>query len=147
MSSTASRYVTFFWELEVYLLCSQVSFEIFDFSKSFPNEEKYSLTNQIRRSSRAIGAQIAEAWGKRRYERHFISKLTDADGEQEETVHWLMVAEKCGYLSGETALRLRDDCAAIHRMLQSMQDKSHLFCRGFGPKPEDTSDNDGSPSQ
>lgn len=61
----------------------------------------YSLTDQVRRSSRSVGAQIAESWGKRRYEKHFISKLTDADGEQLETQHWIEVALDCGYISNE----------------------------------------------
>ena len=63
-----------------------------EISKNFPREELFALTDQIRRSSRAIGAQLAEAWGKRRYEKHFISKLTDADAEQMETQHWIGIA-------------------------------------------------------
>ena len=72
-------YVKSFRDLEVYKLARQLAKEIFEVSKSFPKEEMYSLTDQIRRASRSIGGQIAEAWGKRRYQRHFISKLTDAD--------------------------------------------------------------------
>jgi len=82
-------YVKSFRDLEVYKLAREVSKEIFLLSKEFPKEEKYSLTDQIRRSSRSVGAQIAEAWGKRKYELHFISKLTDADSEQLETQHCL----------------------------------------------------------
>jgi len=82
-----------FRDLEVYKLSREVSKEVFVLSKSFPGEEKYSLTDQIRRSSRSVGAQISEAWGKRRYEMHFISRLTDADFEQMETQHWLEIAE------------------------------------------------------
>ena len=62
----------------------------------FPGKRIYALTDQIRRASRSIGAQIAEAWGKRRYEKHFVSKLTDADAEQLETQHWLSIAVFCG---------------------------------------------------
>ena len=87
-------YVKSFRDLEVYKLAREVSKEIFIISKEFPKEERYSLTDQIRRSSRSVGAQIAEAWGKRRYEMHFISKLTDADAEQLETQHWLEVSEE-----------------------------------------------------
>jgi four helix bundle protein len=76
-----------FRDLIVYQKARQLSKEIFQVTKSFPREETYSLTDQIRRSSRSIGAQIAEAWAKRRYEKHFLSKLTDADGEQQETQH------------------------------------------------------------
>lgn len=74
--------------------------------KKFPKEEMYSLTDQVRRSSRSIGAQIAEAWGKRKYERHFVSKLTDADGEQLETQHWIETALDCSYVSAEVATKL-----------------------------------------
>lgn len=79
-------------ELDVYKLARQLAADIFKISKNFPKEEMYSLTDQIRRSSRSIGAQLAEAWAKRRYEKHFISKLTDADGEQQETKHWIETA-------------------------------------------------------
>ena len=85
-------YVKSFRDLEVYKLARQLAKEIFEVSKSFPKEEMYSLTDQIRRASRSIGGQIAEAWGKRRYQRHFISKLTDADGEQLEAQHWIETA-------------------------------------------------------
>ncbi len=78
-----SNFVHNFRELNVYKLAKQLSLEIFHLTKSFPKEETYSLTDQIRRSSRSVGAQIAESWGKRRYERHFISKLTDAEAEQD----------------------------------------------------------------
>ena len=88
-------YVKSFRDLEVYKLAREVSKEIYFLSKEFPKEEKYSLTDQIRRSSRSVGAQIAESWGKRRYELHFISKLTDADSEQLETQHWIEVSEEC----------------------------------------------------
>ena len=91
------EYVKSFRDLEVYKLTREVSKKVFVLSRKFPREEQYSLTDQMRRSSRSVGAQIAEAWGKRRYELHFISKLTDADGEQLETQHWLEVAEEaCG---------------------------------------------------
>lgn len=76
-------YVDSFRDLEVYKLSRELASSIFSLTKQFPNEEKFSLTDQVRRSSRSIGAQIAEAWAKRRYEKHFISKLTDADGEQQ----------------------------------------------------------------
>jgi len=81
------EYVKSFRDLEVYKLSREVSKEIFIITKNFPREEMYSLTDQMRRSSRSVGAQIAEAWGKRRYEMHFVSKLTDADSEQLETQH------------------------------------------------------------
>jgi four helix bundle protein len=81
-------YARSFRDLLVYQRAFIVSQRIFNLSKGFPEEEKYALTSQIRRASRSIGANITEAWAKRRYERHFVSKLTDADGEQMETQHW-----------------------------------------------------------
>jgi four helix bundle protein len=88
----------------------------------------YSLTDQVRRSSRSIGGQIAEAWGKRRYEKHFVSKLTDADGEQLETQHWIETALDCSYLSKEVAHDLPEQYASVGKMLNSMISKSSSFC-------------------
>jgi four helix bundle protein len=122
-------YVRSFRELEVYRLAREVSKEIFILSKEFPKEEKYSLTDQIRRSSRSVGAQIAEAWGKRKYELHFISKLTDADSEQLETQHWIEVSEENNYINSETTKSLLSKCESIGNMLQSMIDKSPSFCK------------------
>jgi four helix bundle protein len=122
-------YVKSFRDLEVYKLAREVSKEIFILTKNFPKEETYSLTDQIRRSSRAVGAQIAEAWGKRRYENHFIAKLTDADAEQLETQHWLEESEECKYLKTETSKLLLQKCESIGKMLQSMIDKSSTFCK------------------
>ena len=122
-------YVKSFRDLEVYKLAREVSREIFILSKEFPKEEKYSLTDQMRRSSRSVGAQIAEAWGKRKYEHHFISKLTDADSEQLETQHWLEVSEECCYINSETSYSLLLKCESIGKMLQSMIDKSATFCK------------------
>jgi len=117
-----------FRDLSVYQKAKTVSRAIFETSKSFPREESYSLTDQIRRSSRSIGAQIAEAWAKRRYERHFISKLTDADAEQMETQHWLSEACDCQYLDPNQAKELTEELLQIGRMLNSMMEKAHLFC-------------------
>lgn len=81
------EYVESYKDLDVYKAARQLAKEIFSITKNFPRDEMFSLTDQIRRSSRSIGAQIAEAWAKRLYEKHFVSKLTDADGEQQETQH------------------------------------------------------------
>ena len=97
-------------------------------SKDFPKEERFSLTDQIRRSSRSIGAHIAEAWAKRRYERHFVSKLTDADAERMETQHWIDLASDCGYLSAENAQELFSGSIDTGRLLQGMIRKAALFC-------------------
>ena len=117
-----------FRDLLVYKKSRALAKEIFELSKGFPKEEMYSLTDQVRRSSRSIGAQIAEAWAKRRYEKHFVSKLTDADGEQLETQHWIDTAEDCGYLSPARATSLNKQLGEIGRMLNSMMDKAVQFC-------------------
>ena len=115
-------------DLEVYKLARQLSREIFKLTKSFPKEEKYSITSQIRRSSRSVGAQIAEAWSKRRYRRHFISKLTDADAEQQETQHWIETARDCDYLTKEKCDDLLNRYSSVGKMLNSMILKSAQFC-------------------
>jgi len=125
-------YAKSFRDLVVYQKARSVAKAIFEVTKSFPREEMYSLTDQIRRSSRSIGAQIAEAWAKRRYEKHFISKLTDADGEQQETQHWVDTAEDCGYLEREQAKTLNADLNEIGRMLNSMIEKANQFCGQHG---------------
>jgi four helix bundle protein len=86
-------------DLIVYEKAYALAMQIFEMSKRFPPEERYSLTDQIRRSSRSVCTNLREAWAKRRYEAHFVSKLTDADGENGETETWLDFAHDCGYLS------------------------------------------------
>jgi four helix bundle protein len=127
------EYVKSFRSLEVYKLSRDMSKEIFEISKKFPKEEMFSLTDQIRRSSRSVGAQIAEAWAKRKYERHFVSKLTDADGEQLETQHWIEVASDCCYVSKEVADDVLEHYASIGRMLNSMIAKASSFCNPSNP--------------
>ena len=115
-------------DLIVYQKARALANEIFNLTKSFPKDEMYSLTDQICRSSRSVGAQLAEAWAKRRYEKHFISKLTDADGEQHETQHWLETALDCEYISQAQAQSLVEKCREVGRLLGSMMDKADLFC-------------------
>ena len=117
-----------FRDLEVYKKSQAVAKKIFTLSRTFPKEEIYSLTDQVRRSSRSIGAQLAEAWAKRRYEKHFVSKLSDADGEQLETQHWIETAEDCGYLTSSQAIEVNDELSEIGRMLNSMMGKADQFC-------------------
>ena len=88
-------------ELRVYKAAVELRRQVFDASNAWPREERYALTDQVRRSSRSVGANIAEAWSKRRYPRHFVAKLTDAHGEAEETGVWLDTALECGYLAEE----------------------------------------------
>ena len=122
------EFVIGFRDLEVYKLSRQLAKEIFEISKKFPKEEMYSLTDQVRRSSRSIGGQIAEAWAKRKYERHFVSKLTDADGEQLETQHWIETAHDCSYISTKTASDLLQQYTYLGKMLNSMINKASSFC-------------------
>jgi four helix bundle protein len=93
-------------ELDVYKNAFDVAMQIFTLSKSFPREEMYSLTDQIRRSSRSVCANLAEAWRKRRYQAAFVAKLCDCEGEAAETQTWLEFAVKCEYLPRETAAAL-----------------------------------------
>ncbi|NWF94079.1 MAG: four helix bundle protein [Syntrophaceae bacterium] len=88
-------------ELEAYKISFETAMEIFEKSKYFPIEERYSLTDQVRRSSRSVCANLAEAWRKRRYEASFISKLSEAEAEAAETQVWLEFAIQCGYLRAE----------------------------------------------
>jgi four helix bundle protein len=99
------RKVESFAELATYQEACKLDYAIFKQTKTWPKEEMYSLTDQIRRSSRSVGANIAEAWAKRRYPAHFISKLTDADAELQETLHWLSRAKEYGYLDQPSLAR------------------------------------------
>jgi four helix bundle protein len=117
-----------FRDLVVYKNARKLAKSVFELTKSFPKEEMYSLTDQVRRSSRSVGAQIAEAWAKRRYKKHFVSKLTDADGEQQETQHWIETAEDCKYLSLEQTQKLNTSLSEIGRMINSMINKADIFC-------------------
>ena len=107
-------------DLDVYNQAYALAMEIFQKSKSWPAEEKYSLTDQIRRSSRSVCANLKEAWSKRRYSAHFVNKLTDCDGENSETGTWLDFAYSCGYLSSEDFERLSQLCRQIGGMLGAM---------------------------
>lgn len=122
------RHAESFRDLLVYERARELQREVFLVSRTFPNDERFSLTDQIRRSSRSIGANIAEAWGKRRYQAHFVSKLTDADGEQYESQHWIETAVECGYLDPQKATALIDKCKEIGRLLGGMLEKADLFC-------------------
>lgn len=122
-------FVNNYKNLEVYLLSRYLASNIFLLTKKFPREEMFSLTDQIRRSSRSVGAQIAESWAKRRYEKHFISKLTDADAEILETQHWIEIAFDLQLISEEELAKVLNDCASINRMLNSMINKSSQFCK------------------
>ncbi len=130
------EYVKSFRELEVYKLSRQLSKEIFELTKAFPVEEKYSLISQIRRSSRSVGAQIAEAWAKRKYPKHFLTKLTDADGEQLETQHWIETSLDCKYINNKTADEYLTQYSKLGKMISSMMEKTDKFCSANQNKKE-----------
>lgn len=107
-------------ELEVYQLAFEAAMQIFEVTKQFPPTERYSLTDQIRRSSRSVCANLAEAWRKRRYKRAFVLKLNDAEAEAAETQTWLEFAVKCSYLDAEAGRELYRHYAAILGKLVKM---------------------------
>lgn len=121
-----------FEELEVYRLALELQQGIYEMTRVFPPEEKYALTDQVRRSSRSIGANIAEAWAKRRYKAHFVSKLSDSDGEQMETRHWLRTALECQYIVEPEHDRLVLKCCEIGRKLGRMMMDADSWCSRFG---------------
>jgi four helix bundle protein len=121
-------YAKAFWELVVYQRARELQGKVFEMTKMLPRDQVHSLTDQIRRSSRSIGAQIAEAWAKREYVKHFASKLSDAQAENFETQHWLIAATDAQYWArGDSAL-LFDLCNQIGRMLTRMSDRADEFC-------------------
>jgi four helix bundle protein len=115
-------------DLEAYKNAFELQQAIFEHSKSWPKSETYSLIDQIRRSSRSIGSNISEAWAKRRYPAHFVSKLTDSDGELQETLHWLSSAEACGYIDHDASAALQARAVAVGRQVGSMINKHESFC-------------------
>jgi four helix bundle protein len=117
-----------FKELRVYQTAFELQQELFEISKGFPRSETYSLIDQIRRSSRSVGANLAEAWQKRRYPAHFVSKLTDSDGEQAETQHWITTATACGYIDPERAAGVLERYASLGCMIGSMLAHPEKFC-------------------
>ena len=115
-------------DLKVYQLAYKLALEIQEVTKTFPKEEKYSLVDQIRRSSRSVPANLAEAWKKRRYEKAFISKLIDCAGEAGETEVWLDFSKDFGYLNENKYSELINKYDEVNRMLYGMIDKSEKFC-------------------
>jgi four helix bundle protein len=107
-------------DLDVYTKAQDVAMGIFWASKEFPKEEMYSLTDQIRRSSRSVCANLAEAWRKRRYGAAFIAKLSDSESEAAETQVWIEFAVKCGYLDRERGALMYQTCDEVLSMLVAM---------------------------
>ena len=123
-----------FKDLTVYKKAFDLAMNIFEISKSFPKEEKYSLTDQIRRSSRSVCSSIAEAYRKRRYEAHFISKTSDADMENSETQVWLEFAFKCKYIEKDIMEDLINRSQEIGRMLNHMIENPESYLRNTDKK-------------
>jgi four helix bundle protein len=107
-------------DLEVYQVAYALAMRVFEVSRSFPADERFALTSQIRRSSRSVCLNLREAWAKRRYEGHFVSKLTDCDGENSETDSSLDFARDCAYITVDQHTALTSQCAAVGRMLGKM---------------------------
>jgi four helix bundle protein len=117
-----------FRDLIVYQKAYKLAMEIFEISKSFPKEEKYSLTDQMHRSSRSVTACIAESWAKRKYEKAFISKLTDSLDEEFETENWLDYSRDCKYIPVEIHKRIISEYDEVRRMLISMINTPEKWC-------------------
>src|SRR5213083_2551175 len=114
-------------DLTVYVKAYELAMRIFELSKKFPPEERFALTGQIRRSSRSVCLNLREAWAKRRYEAHFVSKLTDCDGENSETDSALDFAKDCAYITDQEHAELTSLSREIGKMLGSMIRAPHTF--------------------
>jgi four helix bundle protein len=115
-------------ELDVYQRAFESAMRIFEVTRSFPREERYSLSDQIRRSSRAVCSNIAEAWRKRRYPAHFVSKLSDSDAEAAETLTWLDFALECQYIGQDIHTELFDHYDHICAQLTKMMNNPDQWC-------------------
>ncbi len=114
-------------DLDVYKKSYQLAMKVFEISKSFPAEEKFALTSQIRRSSRSVCLNLREAWAKRRYKAHFVSKLTDCDGENSEMDSSLDFTKDCGYITLEQHREMVALCQQVGKMLGSMINNPRPF--------------------
>jgi four helix bundle protein len=121
--------ISSFKELKAYQEARSLAQVLFEESKEWLKEEAYSLTSQTRRSSRAVGAALAEAWAKRSYPAHFLSKLTDADAELQEVYHWIETATECNYFTPAQETELLKIVKEIGRMIGTMMLKYESFCR------------------
>ncbi|NJO66190.1 MAG: four helix bundle protein [Leptolyngbyaceae cyanobacterium RM1_405_57] len=124
-----------FKELRVWQKSMDAAMEIFELTKTFPVEERYSLTDQIRRSSRSVAANLTEAWRKRRYSAAFVSKLSDAESEAAETQTWIEIARRCGYLSEQEAQTLDQKYEEILAQLVTMIAHPEKWVLNSSPRP------------
>jgi four helix bundle protein len=130
MGNDEKQKITRHTELEVYKMSFDAAMKIFELSKRFPVEERYSLTDQIRRSSRSVCANQAEAWRKRIYKAHFSNKLSDSEAEAAETQTWIQFSVECGYLPRETGSELYKEYESIIAILVSMRNQPQYWCIG-----------------
>lgn len=114
-------------ELQVYQISFELACVVHEKLKSFPDHERYALVDQLRRSSRSTCANIVEAYRKRRYPKHFISKLSDADGENTETTMWIDFAHRFGYIDSKTLDNLKERCISIGKLLHFMMNNPGRF--------------------
>jgi len=129
MMDNKRSYYRGYRDLKVYRMAYQLALDIHQVTKTFPKEEKYSLVDQIRRSSRSIPANLAEAWKKRRYQKMFISKIIDAAGEAGETEVWLDFSRDFGYLDEDKYEEFMNKYDEVNKMLSGMIDKADKFCK------------------
>ncbi|WP_278377688.1 four helix bundle protein [Chryseobacterium arthrosphaerae] len=129
--------IKFHQDLKVYQKSFETAQMIYELLKSFPKEELYSLTDQIRRSSRSVTANISEAWGKRKYEKSFIAKLTDSEGEARETQTWLQFALACNYINDGQYNNLHNQYNQIIGMLVNIMSQSEKWCSFLSLNKED----------
>ena len=125
---------THFRELRVWQNAMGVAMAVFEERKSFPPDERYSLTDQMRRSTRSVAASVSEAWRKRRYVASFVSKLSDAETEMAESQTWIEVAKRCGYWEPDLASELDARCEEIIAQLALMIRDAPSWCEGFPTK-------------
>jgi four helix bundle protein len=123
-----SKAIRSFRDLEASQKARQASYQVFLVTRRFPAEERYAMTDQVRRSSRAVASMIAEAWARRRYPAAFIDKVNQAQGEASESQAWLDQALDCGYISPDMHVELDAMFQALGGKLQRMIDKSGSFC-------------------
>jgi len=123
-----TKKIQYHWEIDTYKLSVQAAMEIYELSKAFPEEEKYSLTDQIRKSSRSVSAQIAEGWRRRKYRAAFVNKMNEAEGEAAETQVWLEYSVKCRYMSREDGARLHKKYDEIIGKLINMGNHPEQWC-------------------
>ena len=123
--------VTNFKDLIVYEKAHKLAMKVFELSQKFPKEEKYSLTDQMRRSSRSVSSCIAESWAKRLYVKAFVNKLTDSLGEEFETEDWLSYSTDCKYITKEECQEITSEYQEVHKMLISMINNPEKWCLNF----------------